>query len=308
MWSRPRLVDWSAAAALVGAAAFGLTACTTDPPTVTPESPATYLTPDPSAESMTVEIVNSELAVGLERIAFRLTGQDAAMIASESEVSTEFYRLHADGEVAGMASSGPAQYFGSGLPGGGAWVVYAPFDSSGEWGFGISATRPDGTVARAHFNVQVAARPAAPRVNEVPPFGDTPTAGTDLAAITSDPSPNPALYALTITAAAASGRPTVVHFGSPGHCVTGEACRAALDEVKATWAVYRDRANFVHIETHDFADPTALSAAAKAWGLPSEPWTFVLDVRGRITARAEGAIDQVELGLLLDRELAKPGG
>lgn len=287
---------------------WAMAGCTADPPTVTPEPGTAFLTPDASAQAMKIEIRNTELSVGLERVAFVLSDEGGTMIGPEATVTTEFYRLSPSGDNPVLASSGPAQYFGSGLPGGGSWVVYAPFDSSGEWGFGILANRPDGSHGRSRFNVQVAARPAAPRVGQVPPFGDTPKAGADLAAVTSDTDPNSALYAQSITEAAASGRPTVVHFGSPAHCVTGEACQAALDQIKGAWALYQDRVNFVHVETHSLDDPATLSAAATAWGLPSEPWTFILDAHGRITVRAEGAVDQVELGLLIDRELAKPGG
>jgi hypothetical protein len=134
----------------------------------------------------------------------------------------------------------------------------------------------------------------------MPPSGDSPVG--DPASISSDPSPDPALYARSIAEAMESGIPTLIHFGSPAHCA-GESCAAALDEVKSTLAAYKGRANIIHVETRSMADPGELSPTAVAWGIPSEPWTFVLDRNGRISARAEGLVDRTELGLLLDREL-----
>jgi hypothetical protein len=259
------------------------------------------MTPAAEGEALTVEVLNTELAVGMERLAFRLRDPEGQPIGPESAVNTEFYRLIQGSEEAVLASSGPAQYFGSGTAGGGSWVVYAPFDASGEWGFGITADKPGVDQARGRLNVNVAAHPSAPRVGQMPPSGDSPVG--DPAAISSDPSPDPALYEKTIAQAMESGVPTLIHFGSPLHCA-GESCAAALDEVKATLAGYKGRANFVHVETRNMTDPAALSPTAAAWGIPSEPWTFVLDRRGRISARAEGLVDRTELGLLLDRELA----
>lgn len=288
-------------------ATLSLVACTS-PPTVTPEAGAEP-TVDPNAETMTVEVLNTELAVGRERIAFRITDDEGSAVAQGAEVDTAFYRLLPDSGEAARAASGPAAYFGAGLPNGGSWVVYSPFDSSGEWGMEITARRPDGWSGHARFNVQVAAHPSTPREGEDPPFGDSPTAapGTDLAAISGDPDPDPDLYAMSIAQAAASGRPTVIHFGSPGHCPNG-ICSASLKELKSVRSRFSDRVNFIHVETRDMADPSQPSVTAKAWGLPSEPWTFVLRKSGRVAWRMEGGLDAVELRLLLERELGAPGG
>jgi hypothetical protein len=250
---------------------------------------------------LTVEVLNTELAVGMERTAFRVADTQGVPIGPGATIDTEFYRLIEGSEEAILASSGPAQYFGAGTPGGGSWVVYAPFDASGEWGFGLKAREPGKDELQGRLNVQVAAHPRAPREGQMPPSGESPVSD-DPATVTSDPAPVPEFYSMSVGQAMESGRPTVVHFGSPGHCET-DACVAAMAALKAAWASYQGRVNFIHVETHDLADPSAPSATAAAWGIPSEPWTFVLDARGRIKARAEGALDQTELGLLLDREL-----
>ena len=123
--------------------------------------------------------------------------------------------------------------------------------------------------------------------------------------LTTDPDPMPELYELVIDEAAVNGRPTVIHFSSPEHCIN-ELCEPVLQEIKASQRTYGDRVDFIHIESRAADDPTTLSATAKIWGLPSEPWTFIVGKRGRVNVRAEGPLDRVELGLLLDRELQRP--
>jgi hypothetical protein len=52
----------------------------------------------------------------------------------------------------------------------------------------------------------------------------------------------------------------------------------------------------------DFApDPAHLAPAAGAayWNLPSEPWVFVIDETGTVTARFEGAVTGDELASAL---------
>ena len=39
----------------------------------------------------------------------------------------------------------------------------------------------------------------------------------------------------------------------------------------------------------------SLPVEAKAWGLPSEPWVFLVDASGRLTAKFEGIVTFEEL-------------
>jgi len=304
--------------AAAGVAICLVGACAGDPPTVTPApptaDPSTGPTLDPSAAPLTVEVVNSELALGSEeRVSFRLkdasgqpvrdrlgpTGQPAGEVA----VAVEFYQ---DMPQEKPTASGPGVFFGGGLPDGGAWVVYAPLEVSGTWTMRVRATRPDGWHGEAQVPVEVIGRTATPRLGQVPPTGDTPKLepGGDIAKLTGDARPDAALYALSVDEARTSGKPTVVYFGSSSRCPT-EQCRAVLEEVKAVKATYGDRVNAIHVETHDPANLESLTAAAQAWGIGSGPWLFLLDKRGLVTARIEGGTDRTELGLLVDRALSR---
>ena len=53
---------------------------------------------------------------------------------------------------------------------------------------------------------------------------------------------------------------------------------------------------FVHAEIFTDLDPSNGAAPwVLAWALPTEPWVFVVDARGVITAKFEGAVTQSEL-------------
>ncbi len=284
-------------------------ACSPDPPTITPAAPTAdplaAPTTDAAAEPLTVEIANKEVAVGLERVAFHLKDAAGALLR-DGTINVEFYRSLPGGQSTRTASGPPAVYFGRGLPDGGAWVIYSNFDSSGPWDMRVSATRDDGSAWRgaAQTQVEVVGRSATPHTGIAPPFGDTPTlsAGVDAATLTSDPNPDPDLYALSIEQARTSGKPTIIVFGSPAHCPT-DLCRAVLDEVKSVKLKYQDRVNVIHVETHEPANPANLTPAAAAWGVGSGPWVFILDSDGLIATRMEGSTDRTELELWVQRLL-----
>jgi hypothetical protein len=139
-------------------------------------------------------------------------------------------------------------------------------------------------------------------VGERPTVTDSPVATGDLAAVTSDPEPDPTLYAQSVGQAMASGKPTVIYFGSPAHCPT-ELCAASLAALKQVKAQFGDKVNFIHVETRDLKVPSQISATAQAWGLLSEPWTFALDKAGRVNTRIEGGLDADELSAVLMQKL-----
>jgi hypothetical protein len=290
------------AAALLGPAVVA-GACTPGtvtpvPPTPAPTAPAG--TPEAAAGAIQVALVNSDLAVGPERFAFAILDAAGALIA-DADVEVTFFRL--DGETADPVSTGRATFYPAVLEPAGLYVVHADFDSAGPWGAEIEPTLPDGsqpTPQRVRF--EVAEDPAAPAVGERPP----PTANRtlddvdDIAALTSDPQPDPDLYRLTVDEAAASGRPTVVVFATPAYCQS-QICGPVLDEVKHVKAAWGDRVNFIHIEVYQDFEALTLADEMAAWGLKTEPWVFVLDAEGRVAERMEASVTAAELEPVLER-------
>ena len=67
-------------------------------------------------------------------------------------------------------------------------------------------------------------------------------------------------------------------------------------------SVYGDRANFIHVEVYD--NPTEIEGdlsnarlvqAMIDWGLPTEPWTFIMDAEGKVAAKFEAFVTKDEL-------------
>ncbi|MGH9893208.1 MAG: TlpA family protein disulfide reductase, partial [bacterium] len=80
---------------------------------------------------------------------------------------------------------------------------------------------------------------------------------------------------------------------------TSQACGPMLDQVEAI-AREHPGVNFLHVEIYEnldaeTAEDLQISEAVTAWGLPSEPWIFVMDNEGNVSSRFEGALRQGEI-------------
>lgn len=285
--------------------------CTATPPTITPppatEDVAATETALANAEKLQVEVLNTEVAVGFERVAFRILDASGVPIPTSTTVEGVFQRVSEINEqqrVGQRVASGNSVYFGAELPGGGSWVVYTEIDASGPWWLDVNASREDGWTGVGRAEIEVIARSTMPRVGDPPATTDTPklAAGLTLADLTSDPEPLEVLYSQSLADAKTGGQGAVVLFASGSHC-DDPACASTLAQLKRAQATVGSKAAFIHVETRDRDDPTQPSAAAKAWGLVGEPWTFVISPRGFVGARVQGEFSATEMQLLLDKVL-----
>jgi len=120
----------------------------------------------------------------------------------------------------------------------------------------------------------------------------------DLGVISSDPDPDPAMYQLSVAEAVTGGQPAVIVFATPGFCASA-TCGPLLDQVKSLRQTYPG-VDFIHVEIYEDLQVTDQSqltpvSAVVEWGLPSEPWVFVVDRSGTVTASFEGAARDEEL-------------
>ncbi len=90
-------------------------------------------------------------------------------------------------------------------------------------------------------------------------------------------------------------QPFVVVFSTPAYC-SSAACGPPLDIVQEV-AKRSPDLTFIHVEVYDLDDPSKreLVPAVEEWGLPSEPWVFVVDSQGRLVAKYEGTVGEEEL-------------
>lgn len=269
----------------LAALAVGLTACEG---ASVPSSP-TAVESGPSA--LSVAVASNDFPAGSPRIPFILL-QEAQPIGDAQAVTLTAFDLASGTPVPGWSGTAVA-YQDYGVP---YWVAYPELPRAGHWGLAAAVTLANGSQMAAQFTVEALADASAPEIGEVPPASENRTLETepDLAKLTSDPAPEPALYQLTVAEALESGRPTVVTFATPAFCES-RLCAPVVDSVKAVYAGLGDKANFIHIEVYESFDPFVYVKEMDEWHLQSEPWTFVLDRDGVVAARLGGPVSPREL-------------
>ena len=281
--------------------------CGDSVPTDQTEAPATAPAAGPSS-GLTTIVATKELGIGTQRVAFLLTTDKALITVPEVEV-TSFY-VGEGGPLQGETRTAPFHPWPYGVRG--TYVTEMEFDRAGPWRLDIKAVQ-DGGIASAFIDLEVAETGHVPQVGTVPPLSQNKTLGNtgSIEKITTDYSPDPDLYRLTVADAVATGLPTVVVFASPAFC-TSPTCGPQTDTVSELKEGYTGRANFIHVEIYDNPDEIQgdLSKAGIAkpvaeWGIGSIPgwfnesWTFVLDGEGRIAQRFEGfaTLDELKAAL-----------
>ena len=101
-------------------------------------------------------------------------------------------------------------------------------------------------------------------------------------------------------------------FATPAFCQTA-TCGPTLDIVKQVAADYKDRLTFINVEPYVLTttngqlqpelSPDNLPIpvdAVNTWGLQTEPYTFVVDSDGKISAKFEGIAGADELRAAFD--------
>ena len=280
-----------------------------------PAAPAEAPTIAPVADTgggLTTIVATKELGVGTQRVAFLLTTDKALVTVPEVEVTSSYvgesaaYGGQGQGEVQLTARTAPFHPWPYGVRG--TYVTEMEFDRAGLWRLDIGAVQ-DGETVTASVDLEVAEKGHVPQVGTVPPLSENKTLGNSgsIEKITTDYSPDPDLYRLTVAEAVATGLPTVVVFASPAFC-TSPTCGPQTDTVSELREGYVGRANFIHVEIYDNPDEIQgdLSKADIAkpvsdWGISgipgwfNESWTFVLDGEGKIVQRFEGFATLEEL-------------
>ena len=260
-------------------------------------------TPAPDASSTArISLASTDLAVGDNRVVFALIRPGSgALKDAQVEVQTFFLSGTTPQDAIQTA---PAAF--QAWPGGTAGVYRAnlAFDQPGDWGLGVVATLPDGESVNVGARIQVKRTSSTPAIGSPAPRSDTKTASDAdaLTDISTDPSPDPDLYRLSVAEALDEPEPLLVAFATPAYCRTA-TCGPQMNIVKELKDKYADGMNFIHVEVYD--NPAEIreqgigvartAPALAEWGLPSEPWTFLVDGGGIVRAKYEGFVNADEL-------------
>jgi hypothetical protein len=273
--------------------AAGCSAPAMSTPSMPSEAP-TAVTGGPSA--LSVAVASNDFGVGSPRVPFVLF-EGSKPITDAQSITVIAFDLSSGTPTQGWKGSATG-YNDYNIP---YWVVFPQLPYSGYWGLGTVVTRADGSQAQAQFTIQTVDTPSAPKIGDRPPASKNRTLTTepDIAKLTSDTSPEPGLYGMTVADALQSGKPTVVTFATPAFC-TSRLCAPVVNSVKTVYQGLKDKVNFIHIEVYKTFNPLVYADEMAEWHLQSEPWTFVIGANGKVTEAFGGPVSPRELEQALE--------
>ncbi|MCY4582194.1 MAG: hypothetical protein OXE50_05255 [Chloroflexi bacterium] len=263
--------------------------------------------PEPPAPVYSGILAAAEFVAGPQpnRFPFGLVDKNGAFL-KRADVSVRFFeldgeesRFHAEAQAVWREVEGVTPHLHDDgevhlhLEYAGVYVVDAvTFPSPGIWGaeFAIDGgTLTEGTA----FRVQAEA--GAPMVGDAAPRTQNRTVHeAPFPEISTRPVETDALHNVSVAEALDAGEPFVVFFASPQFCVSA-LCGPVTDALDRVHRELGGSVEVIHIEPWDLdaarnEGRLTPSTEMLEWGLPSEPWTFVVDDGGLIATRYEGLV------------------
>jgi hypothetical protein len=235
-------------------------------------------------------------ACGPTRLMFSfLDAQNRPAAAPDRTVDVRLFDLGAD--PATPVIEGPATFIWAIEPTTGIYVMDADFPTSGLYGAELTTAIADAAPETIRLTFEVQPESSVVSVGDAAPASDTPTLADvdgDVTAISTDDQPVEAFYETSVADALAAKEPFVLAFATPKFCATAQ-CGPTLDRLKPIAAAHPDL-TFINVEPYQLeeADGTLQpvltdgqltpAAATTEWRLPAEPWVFVVDGDGIVTA------------------------
>jgi hypothetical protein len=191
----------------------------------------------------------------------------------------------------------PGATFDPGIPHA-VWTADVPLPAEGPY-FLVASYTVDGAKRSANTALNVQPEQATPAVGSPAPPSQTPTLAStngNLAALTTADPPDTSLLEHSIADSIAAKQPFVVTFATPKFCqsrICGPIVDIVLDVQKRMASTPM---RFIHAEIYKDNNPEqGVAQWVSEWGLVSEPWVFVVDAAGKVTAKFEGAVTADEL-------------
>jgi len=268
---------------------------------------------DRSEDALNPILATTVLRTGAQRVSFLLTTPKALVKAPQATVTSKF--LEGDGAT-GETRQAIFHLWPYGIRG--AYSTELTFERPGRWQLDISVDDAQFSGA-TQLVVDVAETSEVPDIGMVPPKSRTKTLSSagGFEALTTDFTPDPDLYQVTVAEAISSGRPAVIVFSTPAFC-TSPTCGPQVDTLSELKERHQGEANFVHVEIYDNPaeiqgdlSKAEVTQAVHDWGFTripgwfNESWSFVLDRQGRIEQRFEGFVTLEELEESLQEALAR---
>ena len=257
---------------------------------------------EPGGPEYSGVVITQDIAVGSNRLLFVVIDREGMPVKGVSP-NVGVYFLTPEGDTRELRQTVNAKFVAWSTAAGGVFSTEIDLIEGGLYQLDINFTSSNGVEIFAQTNILVQDDPQTPAVGTAAPASVTYKAGDkeDLSQITSALIPDPDLYQLSINEALQQGKPLVVVFATPAFCVSA-TCGPQLEELAKVKDVIGNRANFIHVDV--FEDPHLIEGgrptgdlvpAVLEWGLPTEPWTFIVDKNGLISAKFEQLATATEI-------------
>jgi hypothetical protein len=173
-------------------------------------------------------------------------------------------------------------------------AVYAaqtPFPNAGRWSVLVATKRGD-TLVGAPATIKVLAKGAdpVPAVGERAPVVHTDTLASAKGDISRIDTRVPPSDMHADFASVVGRKPVALLFSTPQLCQS-RVCGPVTDIALQMQSTYADRMTFIHEEVYAGNDPQkGLREPLRQFHVQTEPWLFIVNAKGVITARLEGSI------------------
>jgi hypothetical protein len=250
---------------------------------------------------VSLTLSSSDFAVGPNRLGFLIVRQNGKLVQSPRAavwVGTEGASKPARAEAELVPLEPHSHSTGSvphdHLDATDLYVAHVDLPATGRYWVVVT---PEGEDIQGVGSIEVSSESATPALGAKAPRSDNPTLDDAPAeAITTASPPDTELLRDSIAGALDAHEPFVVVFATPKYCES-RTCGPTVETVDA---VRRDLVSspvrWIHVEIYEDNDPAkGTNEWVKQWNLPSEPWVFVVDEKGVIRAKFEGAVSKDEL-------------
>jgi hypothetical protein len=260
------------------------------------------ITSDPTPVILDLRAVlgSTDLAKGQNRLVFVLMDHRSAPIMASSALVNLSYvhegKVEHYAEIEAPFRTWPTKSMG-------VFAIQINFPLAGRWLAEIVPQDGNAAGQLARLSLDIKELSVTPAIGAPAPRSKQRTLNNVkvLEELTTDPKPDPKLYDMTVAQALDVGLPFLITFSTPAFC-SSAICGPQLDVVKDLYNAYEGQINAIHIEV--FENPLEvrgnprrgrINPAMREWALPTEPWTFIIDSEGKISAKFEAFTSYEEL-------------
>ena len=265
-----------------------------------------------TAPTLTPLLVSNYISCGPARILFLyLDGASQDVSAPTRTASVAFFDLAKDPNTPVATATGSFIWTIQDVRG--MYIVDVTLPEAGSWGAEFTTQAPGTPAETTRLTFEVHDSTPWVAVGQHAPASKTPTladVGGNIAMISTDQHPDPALYQTSVADALAAHKPFFLIFATPKFCKTGQ-CGPTLDRLKPV-VTANPKVTFINVEPYqlkwtdgqlqavvDSQGNLQATTTSTEWGLYFEPWMFAVDRDGIVRGSYEVAISDQELTNIL---------